>query len=70
MNGDHIPDEINDLIHEQRAATRGLTWNRVKKRYEYGGCPIFFKADSSFYVVTEAIWQEYHDQVTEWELKP
>lgn len=62
--------EINDIVHEGRAKKRGLTWNRKKKRYELAGLPGFFKADGSFYAVSESEWEAHHKKVAEWENKP
>lgn len=49
--------DIVKMIHESRAAKRGLTWNEDRYRYEtQDGQPILFNLDKTWRVVTEEEW--------------
>lgn len=50
-------EELNHIIHESRAAKRGLTWSRQRQRYETReGKPILFNYGGSWRVVTDEEW--------------
>lgn len=57
--------ELNHLIHEGRAAKRGVLWNRERGRYETPAHqPLFWNADGSYREVSEEEWAQ-HEAATD-----
>lgn len=52
-------EELNHLIHEDRAEKKGLRWNREKYRYETAlGAPVKFIIGGAWVIISEIAWEE------------